>query len=457
MSFPRIKRILLVDGTGSCWQEDIGAIRESYAAPGERWTIPASTPGMKFIRQPSRVVQIGLQMENGETAWGDCLSVSFAGKSGRDVSLEASSTRDLLDPPRLLKILQESSGKGLGDVDDALGREFPRWTAAIRFGVSQAVVNATAISTRTMPFHVLRDTLGIRPETAANGIPVFPPFPPVPALQGSCGNNWRDTVERMIVAGIEYLPQGQFEDLDRELGQYGSKIDGSKIFEYIDWLKKRIGDLASKTKPRAITLDFHGALAQICSGDMDAVAAWIKELARRCQPFPLHVESPVVESTFEAQINSLVKLKTAMRAHGANARIIADEWANSLAQIERLAKEKIVDGIHIKMPDTGSLLDSGRAVQVCKDNGLFVILGGSCTETATSSRLAAHLGMATQPDAILVKPGISFDEGFSLMKNELLVIQSLLAVSGAFPDSQDSTRGNVSTGAYFPATMSVWP
>ena len=404
---------------------------------------------MKFIRQPASVLQIGLQMENGETAWGDCLSVSFAGKSGRDSSLENASTRDILDPARLFKFLQDSTGKELASIDGSIAREFPKWTAAIRFGVSQAMVNAMAIATRRMPFHVLRDALA---STRSQSTREKPGILAVPALQGSCGSNWRDAVERMIVAGVEYLPQGQFEDLDRELG-----ADGTRLFDYVDWLKKRIADLSPKPIPRAITIDFHGALDQIFRGDIRLVAEFIDKLSRRCQPFDLHVESPVVESTFEAQIQRLLELKTAMRAHGTKARIIADEWANSLAQIEKLSVDKIVDGIHIKMPDTGSLLDSGRAVRICKENGLFVILGGSCTETVTSSRLAAHLGMATGPDAILVKPGISFDEGFSVMKNELLVIQSLLAVSGAFSESHDSISGNVSTGANFPATMSVWP
>lgn len=398
---------------------------------------------MKFIRQPSRVIQIGLQMESGETAWGDCLSVSFAGKSGRDASVETTSTRDLLDPARLLKILQGATGKNLVDIDTELAREFPRWTAAIRFGASQAIVNAISIATRKLPVEVFRGIPGISRQHDVISIPPF---------QGSCGGNWHDAVERMIVAGVEYLPQGQFEDLAGELGP-----DGRKLFAYVDWLKARIADLSRESRPRAITLDFHGALGQIFNSEMGRVAAFIGELAARALPFDLHVESPVVEETFENQARQLQGLRQELRASKVRVRVIADEWANTLGQIESLVAAKAVDGIHIKMPDTGSLVDSGRAVAACRAGGVFVILGGSCTETATSSRLAAHLAMATGPDAILVKPGISFDEGFSLMRNELLVIQSLLAVSGAFSDNQDSTSGNVSTGANFPATMSVWP
>lgn len=443
MSFPRIKRILLVDGTGACWQEDIGAIRGKYVPASDRWVTPASNPGMKFIRQPSHVMQTGLQLESGETAWGDCVSVSFAGKSGRDGSLEANSTRELLELPRLYETLRGCADWDLAATEATLAREFPRWTSAIRFGISQALVNAISIATRKMPCEILREALAL---------PVTRGIVPIPAFQGSCGSDWHGAAERMIVAGVEYLPQGQFEDINDELGS-----DGRKLFQYVDWLKARIGVLSRGTRPRAITIDFHGAAGQLFSGEMHRVAQFIGELSERCRPFDLHVESPVVEATFDGQMSKLGELSAALRARGITARVIADEWANSLDQIQALANSKVISGIHIKMPDTGSLLDSGRAVAACKSNGIFVILGGSCTETATSSRLAAHLAMATGPDAILVKPGISFDEGFSLVRNELLMIQSLLAVTGDMPEIQESTSGKVSVTANLPATMSVWP
>ena len=398
---------------------------------------------MKYIRQPARVLSIGLQLDSGETAWGDCLSVSFAGKSGRDQAIQASSAREAIQENSLLLALQKFKGNLLCEADAGLAIEFPDWKPAIRFGVSQAMVNAVAVSNHCLATDVLQQALGSVAAIAA------------PALQGSCGSNWHDAVERMIVAGVKYLPQGQFENLAEELG-----ADGSRLFSYISWLKERIAKLSPVSLtgtnfPRVITLDFHGALGQIFNGNVNAIVDYIERLAKSCQPFDLHVESPVVEETFHAQVNKLSKLTEAIRSRGISVKIIADEWANSLDEIKILATQTVLDGIHIKMPDTGSILDSGRAVEVCKANGIFVLLGGSCTETASSAQLAAHLAMATGPNALLVKPGISFDEGFSLITNELAKIQSLRATRVEDSDNQDSTKGKESTDAKRPATKSV--
>ena len=441
--FPHIKSLIFSEGVGSCWQEDIAAVRESWTVPGDRWKTPSSNGSMQFMRQPARVLSIGLQLESGEAARGDCLSVSFAGKSGRDQALQTSGAREALQPKNLLTQLQNMQGRSLCDVESSLSKTFADWTPALRFGVSQALVNAVASASHKLPCDVLQEALGSAGSATS------------PALQGSCGSNWHDAVERMIVAGVEYLPQGQFENLAKELGP-----DGSRIFSYIDWLKGRIAELgpvslAGPNARRVITLDFHGALGQTFQGKNSSIADYIERLTQACKPFDLHVESPVVERNFEEQVAQLSELTRMLRARGSSVKIIADEWANSLDQIKILATKKVVDGIHIKMPDTGSLLESGRAVGICKAEGLFVLLGGSCTETATSARLAAHLGIATGPDALLVKPGISFDEGFSLITNELAMIQSLRAIRAVESDSQDSTKGNESSAAKRPATTSV--
>lgn len=421
MHFPHIKNLIFADGVGSCWQEDIAAVRavhKAWTPPGDRWTTPASSNGMQFIRQPSKVLSIGLQLDCGATAWGDCLSVSFAGKSGRGQAMQINGARNALHGNLLLNALQKLSGQRLDAVEDLLWKSFPEWNSAIRFGVSQALVNAVAIANHCLASDVLKSALGTTPVANYQ-----------PALQGSCGHNWHDVVERMIVAGVKYLPQGQFENLGDELG-----ADGSKLFKYLTWLKGRIAQLGGvalglregqSSPDRVITLDFHGALSQIFDGKIDLIADYIEILDEACRPFALHVESPVAADSFAAYLEKITTLTAVLRARKTPVKIIADEWANSLEEIAILATKKAVDGIHIKMPDTGSLLDSGRAVAICKGNGLFVLLGGSCTETATSARLAAHLAMATGPDALLVKPGISFDEGFSLMTNELAMIQSV--------------------------------
>jgi len=54
-------------------------------------------------------------------------------------------------------------------------------------------------------------------------------------------------------------------------------------------------------------------------------------------------------------------------------------------------------------------------------------LGGSVTETDQSSRLGAHVAMATQPDQILARPGMGVDEGHMIVYNEMARIAALLS------------------------------
>ncbi|MEY4630120.1 MAG: hypothetical protein RIQ81_240 [Pseudomonadota bacterium] len=422
MSFlPKIERILIARGPGSCWQEDISAIRSRWIAPGDRWVTPAQAPGFKFVRQPARVMSIGLDMGNGQIAWGDCVGVSFAGKSGRDRAFTGSASDQLGDAgftKKLLSVLHDCAGMPMDAVEQNIQAQMPDQPSSVAFGISQALVNAVAAQSGKSACQVFAEILGSAPDWSQRLGQI--------EFQGSCGSNWHDAVERMIVQGIRYLPQGQFEDLPRELG-----ADGSKLFAYIDWLKSRMatfdaarGPALPAPQPRVITLDFHGAAGTLFSNDPARLAAFILELEGRCKPFALHIESPIVMDSFEEQVPALVSLRRELRLRNSKVKIIADEWANTLGQMEALATAGGVDGIHIKMPDTGSLLDSGRAVQLCHRHKLFALLGGSCTETAVSATLAVHLAAATCPDALLVKPGISFDEGFSLVSLEMSKIKA---------------------------------
>jgi methylaspartate ammonia-lyase len=131
------------------------------------------------------------------------------------------------------------------------------------------------------------------------------------------------------------------------------------------------------------------------------------------------VESPVVGKTLEDHAKRLRAIRLRVQGSSPSTKIIADEWANEVADIKFLIDQNAVDGIHIKMPDTGSLSECAEAVNICKKAKVFSLLGGSCTETDIGARASVNLAMACQPDALLVKPGMGFDESFAVMNNEM--------------------------------------
>jgi methylaspartate ammonia-lyase len=100
-------------------------------------------------------------------------------------------------------------------------------------------------------------------------------------------------------------------------------------------------------------------------------------------------------------------------------KLVADEWANNLEDIQAFLDEKAVDMIQIKMPDLGSIHNAIDAVQSCRSQGVESFLGGSCAETALSARITAQVALGIQPDLVLAKPGMGIDEGISILENEM--------------------------------------
>jgi methylaspartate ammonia-lyase len=123
--------------------------------------------------------------------------------------------------------------------------------------------------------------------------------------------------------------------------------------------------------------------------------------------------------TREAQIDAMQTLREYVRLRKMQVGLVADEWANTLDDIQAFVAAQAVDMIQIKMPDLGSVHNSIEAVLACKAEGIGAFLGGSCAETDLSARVAAHIALATQPDMIMAKPGMGVDEGVTLVRNEM--------------------------------------
>jgi methylaspartate ammonia-lyase len=107
--------------------------------------------------------------------------------------------------------------------------------------------------------------------------------------------------------------------------------------------------------------------------------------------------------------------------------IVADEWVNSTADVEKFLVNKAVDWVHIKMPNLGGLQHSVDAVLACHAAGVGSLLGGSCIETDLSTKSSVHVGLATQARCFLVKPGMGINEGISLVRNEIARTLGILA------------------------------
>jgi methylaspartate ammonia-lyase len=394
----RVVEVITYRGLGGYYFEDLEHVRAHRTPVSERYHTATTHQRFPYVRTPAPVIGVGLKIEDGRIFFGDSVAVSFSGKSGRAI---AGSQEDLEswfknDFSSWIKTQEISSWI---DLERNFINKFPATPAFVRYAVSQALVGASSAIHNQPPAVLMARELG-RPLAKS----------PIPS-HGSSGADFGATVDRMLARRIPFLPQGQFEDLDAQIGSNGKQL--------VVWIREFVNRAKRFNYQPTLTLDFHGALGVLCENDSRKVAQLIATLCDAAKPLNLHVESPIVGLDLADHATKLARLRQDLAMLGTKVAIIADEWANENSDIAHLITSRSVDGIHIKCPDTGTLSECAVAIDACRSQGIFVILGGSCTETDISARLSAHLAMATQPDALLIKPGMGFDEAYAMLTNEM--------------------------------------
>ncbi len=203
-------------------------------------------------------------------------------------------------------------------------------------------------------------------------------------------------------------------------------------FDYVAWLRQRI--LSKRASPYyhpELHIDVYGTLGIIFDAEVPAIASYLASLAQAAAPFALRIEGPVDMGDRLVHYETLQALRTELRRRELRVEIAADEWCNSIADIQLLAEMQAVDMVQIKTPVLGGLTNSIAAVLLCRKHGLKAYLGGTCNETERSDQLCVHVAIATSPYQMLAKPGMGVDEGFMIVKNEMVRAQTLLRRPGS--------------------------
>jgi len=398
-TIPTVERVLLARGQGAYYFEDIQALQKMSIPARDRWKATSLSDGFHRVREIAESVSIGLVLSDGFVAWGDAVSVSYGGKSGREKLFRFAAGKKEFEE-RLLPLVKGLGIHGFREIASIVDKNYAH--RALRYGLSQALLVASAWAARKTECQLLAEEWGL-PLIKA----------PIP-LQGSCGNDRYDNADKMIVNRLEALPHSQVDDLPL---QFGAR--GEVLLAYAAWLRARIPELGDIHYQPSIHLDVHGAIAKVFGFDVSKVSLYLKQLRETVHPFNLRVESAAVLDTFAAQVGWYQQLKTQLRIDQVDVALVMDEWANTKEDIERVVKEKAADWVHIKMPDMGGLHSTIEAMVLCKQNGIGVLLGGSCIETDISSRITMHVAMALRPSMTLVKPGMGVNEGISICRNEM--------------------------------------
>lgn len=408
----KIKQVTFAKGNSAFYFDDQRAIKAGAKHDGFDYVGKPVTQKFTRIRQAGQSIAIILMLEDGQIASGDCAAVQYSGAGGRDPLFLASEFIPFLE--KHIKPLLE--GMELGSFRDMAKKfcdlkiEGKPLHSAIKYGLTMALLDAKAKSMFLMPAEVICKEYNL--PIIAKRVPIF----------GQSGDDRYANVDKMILKGVEVLPHALINNVEEKLG-----LQGEKLREYIHWLVSRIRALRmdESYKPD-LHIDVYGTIGQLYKNDMDKVADYVASLEKDAGEFQLYIEGPVDVEAKLPQIEALKKIHDKLVSMGSSVKIVADEWCNTYEDIKEFTDAKSCDMVQIKTPDLGGIQNIVESVLYCKAHGMEAYQGGTCNETDQTARMCVHLAVAAQAERTLAKPGMGFDEGFTIVNNEMERIIAVL-------------------------------
>jgi len=414
-----IADVLSVPVRSGFFVDDQAAIRAGATHDGFTYRGRPATAGFRTIRQPGEAVSVLLLLDDGQVAHGDCAAVQYSGVGGRAsvfLAGPAVATIERHVAP-LLRGRELTTFRDVAREVDTLAVDGEPLHAAIRYGVTQALLDAVARRRGVTMAEVVRDEY-------ATGIPIRP----VPLFVQS-GDDRRDNVDKMVLKEADVLPHGLINEVETKLGR-----EGELLLAYVAWVRDRIIELRTRPEysPR-LHFDVYGTIGVAFDRDVESVAAYLARLGDAAKPFSICIEHVIDAGSRSDQIRVSAALRTALRVRESDVQIAVDEWCNTLEDIELFVSAHAADVIHVKTPDLGGVNNTIEALLHVTQSGLSAYCGGSSNETDRSAQVSAHIAMACGAVQVLAKPGMGVDEGMMIVGNEMARVAALVAARERAP------------------------
>ena len=403
----KILDVVCSAGRTGFYFDDQRAIKKGAGHDGVFYIGEPVTEGFTSIRQAGESISVMIILEDGQIALGDCAAVQYSGAGGRDPLFLAKDFIPVIDQyikPQLVG-KEANDFRGLCAMMEAIQVEGKRLHTAIRYGVSQAILDAVAKATGRLMCEVVADEYGCT--VSETPIDIFT----------QSGDDRYDNSDKMIIKGAQVLPHALINHVETKLGP-----KGEKLAEYVEWLRNRILTMrTSESYNPILHIDVYGTIgAAFGNNNYKAMADYIEELGKIAKPLHLRIEGPMdCDVDVPTQMKALAALTAELDARGCDVELVADEWCNTLEDIKLFADNKAGHMVQIKTPDLGGINNTIEAVLYCKEKGIGAYQGGTCNETDRSAQVCVHCAMATKPVQILAKPGMGVDEGFMIVHNEM--------------------------------------
>jgi len=409
----KIKKMVCSPAMTGFFFDDQAAIKAGAAVDGNVYKGEPLTPGFRSVRQRGEAVSVMLVLEDGQIAYGDCAAVQYSGAGGRDPLFLATDFIPVIER-EITPLLVGKEVKTFREIAELVDKHIDSTTGkplhtAIRYGVTQAILDAVAKASGKLMTEVVADEYGL--SVSESGVAIF----------SQSGDERYTNADKMILKNSDVLPHALINNVASKLGE-----SGEKLAEYVKWLRDRIIEVRiDKNYAPILHIDVYGTFGLAFNNDFLRIADYIVELAEIAKPFKIRIEGPVDMGEREAQIDALAKIRELVEAKGSDAEIVADEWCNTFEDVAAFTDKKAGHMAQIKTPDLGGINNTIEAVLYCKKHGMGAYLGGTCNETDRSAQVCVHIAMATKPDQMLAKPGMGVDEGYLIVYNEMQRILSL--------------------------------
>lgn len=415
----KILDVVCSKGRTGFYFDDQRAIKKGAAHDGVFYQGAPVTEGFTSVRMPGESISVQIILEDGQVAYGDCAAVQYSGAGGRDPLFLAKDFIPVIDKyiKPMLVGREADNFRQLAAEMEAIQVEGKRLHTAIRYGVSQAILDAVAKAKHMMMCEVVAEEYGC--EVSDKPIDIFT----------QSGDDRYDNSDKMIIKQAQVLPHALINNVETKLGPQGELLE-----KYVAWLRDRIlNNRADENYNPIFHIDVYGTIgAAFGNTNFKAMADYLEKLAETAKPFHLRIEGPMdCDVDRETQMLALKGLTEEIDRRGIDVELVADEWCNTLEDVKYFTDNHAGHMVQIKTPDLGGVNNTIEAVLYCKQHGMGAYQGGTCNETDRSAQVCTQCAMATQPAQILAKPGMGVDEGYMIVYNEMQRVLALRAAKKA--------------------------
>lgn len=401
----KIIDVVCSEGKTGFYFDDQRAIKNGVKHDGFTYVGEVVTEGFKTVRQAGEAISVMLILEDGQVAFGDCAAVQYSGAGGRDPLFLAKDFIPVIEKEIAPKLIgrELDNFKALAEEFDKMQVNGKRLHTAIRYGITQALLNAVAKAKKVTMAEVVRDEYNTGVEIKR--IPIFT----------QSGDDRYDNADKMIIKGAEVMPHALINNVEEKLGR-----DGSKLLEYVKWLRNRVQQLRTcECYSPIFHIDVYGTIGVAFDYDTNKMADYLAKLEEAAKPFKLRIEGPMDVEDRQKQMEALRDLTAEIDRRGINVELVADEWCNTFDDVKFFADNKSGHMLQIKTPDLGGVNNIIESILYCKKKGIGAYCGGTCNETNRSSEVTTNIAIACGADQCLAKPGMGVDEGYMIVNNEM--------------------------------------